>query len=102
MPPEGRGTMSMIVKKVAVKEEGGGGFAGAGQTFAARQPCVISARHHVAFQCIISAGKKPDMQNQPRLLVPSLLLRFFLSSFSHLFSFFVIRKQKSVSCCRYF
>jgi len=33
-------------------------------TFAPRQPCVISARHHVAFQCIISAGKMPDMQNQ--------------------------------------
>lgn len=34
-------------------------------TFALRQPCVISARRHVAFQCIISAGKMPpDMQNQ--------------------------------------
>lgn len=36
-----------------------------GHTFAPRQPCVISARRHVAFQCIISAGKMPpDMQNQ--------------------------------------
>lgn len=33
-------------------------------TFASRQPCVISARCHVAFQCIISAGKMSDMQNQ--------------------------------------
>lgn len=32
--------------------------------FVVRQPCVISPELHVAFQCIISAGKKPDMQNQ--------------------------------------
>lgn len=32
--------------------------------FAPRQSCVILARRHVAFQCIISTGKMPDMQNQ--------------------------------------
>lgn len=42
-------------------------------TFALRQPCVISARHHVAFQCIISAGKMPDMQNQILLRSGTLL-----------------------------
>lgn len=56
---------------------------GGAYIFAPRQPCVISARRHVAFQCIISAGKMPpDMQNQISVRV-ALSLR--LSHFRRLF-----------------
>lgn len=65
-------------------------------TFTLRQPCVISARHYVAFQCIISAGKMPDMQNQILLgHTPSLCVS--LPTTSSLFSPFAVDSARLFS-----
>lgn len=66
-------------------------------TFASRQPCVISARCHVAFQCIISTGKMSDMQNQISLEPLFRCTCISPSSFSSLFLNVVISVSLSLS-----